>query len=95
MALRDARRPQAGPTSRASPTQCLETGYDILFFWVARMVMLGIEFAGQCPFDTIFYGLVRGAEVQKMSKTKGYVIDPIDTIDEFAPTRCATRSSRA
>lgn len=66
------------------PANCLETGYDILFFWVARMVMLGIEFTGKPPFDTIYmHGLVRAADGQKMSKTKGNVVDPLDVVEEY------------
>lgn len=62
----------------------LETGYDILFFWVARMVTMGIELTGKVPFHTIYmHGLVRDAQGQKMSKTKGNVIDPIDTLEQF------------
>ncbi|KAJ8601654.1 hypothetical protein CTAYLR_009832 [Chrysophaeum taylorii] len=66
------------------PANCLETGYDILFFWVARMVMLGIEFTGKPPFDTIYmHGLVRDANGQKMSKTKGNVVDPLAVVEEY------------
>lgn len=62
----------------------METGYDILFFWVARMVMMGLEFTDQVPFHTIYlHGLVRDSQGQKMSKTKGNVIDPIDTIEQY------------
>lgn len=69
---------------RFYPTSVMETGYDILFFWVARMVMLGIEFTGKAPFHTIYmHGLVRDAQGAKMSKTKGNVIDPIQTIDKY------------
>lgn len=69
--------------SRFYPATVMETGYDILFFWVARMVMMGLEFTDKVPFETIYlHGLVRDASGQKMSKTKGNVIDPIDTIDE-------------
>ncbi|KOO27863.1 valyl-tRNA synthetase [Chrysochromulina tobinii] len=69
---------------RFYPSSVMETGYDILFFWVARMVMLGIEFTGKPPFHTIYmHGLVRDGNGQKMSKTKGNVIDPIDTLDEY------------
>lgn len=70
--------------SRFYPSSVMETGYDILFFWVARMVMLGLEFTDKAPFHTIYmHGLVRDGNGQKMSKTKGNVIDPIDTIDKF------------
>jgi len=69
---------------RFYPSSVMETGYDILFFWVARMVMLGIEFTGKPPFHTIYmHGLVRDGQGQKMSKTKGNVVDPIETIDEY------------
>jgi valyl-tRNA synthetase len=62
----------------------LETGYDILFFWVARMVTMGLELTDKLPFHTIYlHGLVRDAAGQKMSKTKGNVIDPIDTVQQY------------
>lgn len=70
--------------NRFYPSSVMETGYDILFFWVARMVMMGLEFTGKSPFHTIYmHGLVRSADGQKMSKTKGNVIDPLETIDKF------------
>merc|ERR1719424_1655879 len=70
--------------NRFYPSSVMETGYDILFFWVARMVMLGLEFTGKSPFHTIYmHGLVRDGNGQKMSKTKGNVVDPIETIEEF------------
>lgn len=70
--------------SRFYPATCLETGYDILFFWVARMVMMGIELTGKSPFSVIYlHGLVRAADGSKMSKTKGNVIDPLDTVAEY------------
>ena len=59
------------------PTDVLETGFDILFFWVARMVMLGLKMTGQIPFSTIYlHPMVRDEYGQKMSKTKGNIKDP-------------------
>jgi valyl-tRNA synthetase len=70
--------------TRFYPGSCLETGYDILFFWVARMVMMGLELTEKSPFNTIYlHGLVRAADGSKMSKTKGNVIDPLDTVAQY------------
>jgi valyl-tRNA synthetase len=66
------------------PTSYMETGYDILFFWVARMIMMGLEFTGKAPFHTVYlHGLIRDEHGQKMSKTKGNVIDPLVVMDDF------------
>ncbi len=66
------------------PTDVLVTGFDIIFFWVARMMMMGLEFMGKEPFHTVYvHALVRDEHGQKMSKTKGNVIDPLNLVDQY------------
>jgi len=66
------------------PTSLMETGYDILFFWVARMIMTGLEFTGEVPFNTVYlHGMIRNSDGRKMSKTLGNAIDPLEIMDEY------------
>jgi valyl-tRNA synthetase len=70
--------------ARFYPTNTLVTGFDIIFYWVARMMMMGIHFTGQVPFKRVFFNaLVRDASGAKMSKSKGNVMDPLDLVDQY------------
>jgi valyl-tRNA synthetase len=75
---------QTPDLKRFYPTSVLVTGFDIIFFWVARMMMMGLHFMGEVPFHTVFINaLVRDDKGQKMSKSKGNVMDPLELIDQF------------
>lgn len=69
---------------RYYPNDVMETGYDILFFWVARMIMSGLEYTDQAPFHTVYlHGLIRDEHGRKMSKTAGNVVDPMDLVESY------------
>jgi valyl-tRNA synthetase len=75
---------QTADLKRFYPTAIMETGYDILFFWVARMIMLGLWFTDEAPFHTVYlHGLIRDKFGRKISKTLGNVIDPLELIDQY------------
>ncbi len=75
---------QTPELERYYPTDVLITGFDIIFFWVARMMMMGIHFMGEVPFHTVYiHALVRDEHGQKMSKSKGNIIDPLELIEKF------------
>ena len=73
---------EAKDYQRYYPTNVLVTGYDIIFFWVARMIFQGLEFTGKRPFnDVLLHGLVRAEDGRKMSKSLGNGVDPMDVIE--------------
>ena len=88
--------PEDTPELRAFyPTDVLSTARDILFLWVARMVMMGLRFAGDVPFTDVYvHSVIQAPDGRRMSKSLGTGIDPLEEIDRTAPTRCASACSR-
>ena len=85
VAVRDARLAAATPDlKRFYPTQVLSTARDILYLWVARMVMVGFEFAGDVPFDDVYiHSVIQAPDGRRMSKSLGNGIDPLDEIEKY------------